>query len=123
MLNVAIMFHVVLPLFQSVSIQEEKDVMTSHKSPFLVTCHMAVQDITHLHMVMDFVAGGDMLSHLRRQECSYLPEEDVRLVVCAVHTCVRARACVFVCVCVCMLICLSVRLSVCYMVVVIWPVV
>ncbi|KAK3787037.1 hypothetical protein RRG08_037315 [Elysia crispata] len=48
--------------------EEERDIMATNKSPWITQLHYAFQDATNLYLVMDFHAGGDLLSLLSRQE-------------------------------------------------------
>jgi len=45
----------------------EREVMQKIKSPFLVDMHYAFQTQEKLYMVMDFLNGGELFYHLRRE--------------------------------------------------------
>lgn len=66
----------VLKNTNSTFFRNEKDIMTSHSSHWLVKCHMCVQDETHIYYIMDFIPGGDMLGHLSKVD--YMKESDIR---------------------------------------------
>lgn len=44
----------------------EKRILTSINHPFLVSLHDSFKDNSNLYMVLEFVGGGEMFSHLRR---------------------------------------------------------
>jgi serine/threonine protein kinase len=47
-------------------IRNERRILMSVKHPFIVNLRGSFQDEEHLYMVMDFVPGGELFSHLRR---------------------------------------------------------
>ncbi|PWA02227.1 hypothetical protein BB558_001651 [Smittium angustum] len=47
-------------------INNEKNILESISHPFIVKLHCTFQDLRSLYMVMDFVPGGELFSHLRR---------------------------------------------------------
>ncbi|KAL3857416.1 hypothetical protein ACJMK2_012090 [Sinanodonta woodiana] len=55
--------------------EEERDIMAKATSPWITKLHFAFQDKDNLYLVMEFHAGGDLLSLLSRHEDSL--EEDM----------------------------------------------
>eukprot|EP00696_Hemimastix_kukwesjijk_P014518 gnl/Hemi2/28532_TR9450_c0_g1_i1.p1 gnl/Hemi2/28532_TR9450_c0_g1~~gnl/Hemi2/28532_TR9450_c0_g1_i1.p1 ORF type:complete len:345 (-),score=59.24 gnl/Hemi2/28532_TR9450_c0_g1_i1:166-1200(-) len=55
----------IIRLKQVEHILSEKQVLSLVDHPFLVKLHDTFQDDTFLYMVMDFIVGGEMFSHLR----------------------------------------------------------
>ncbi|XP_059485343.1 ribosomal protein S6 kinase alpha-5-like isoform X2 [Neocloeon triangulifer] len=49
------------------------------QSPFLVTLHYAFQTEAKLHLILDYVSGGELFTHLYQRE--HFTEEEVRLYV------------------------------------------
>ncbi|TPP58039.1 cAMP-dependent protein kinase catalytic subunit [Fasciola gigantica] len=54
----------------------EKNILQAINFPFLVSLEFSFKDNTNLYMVLDFVAGGEMFSYLRRVQ--KFSEEDAR---------------------------------------------
>uniref|UniRef100_UPI00358EB8D6 ribosomal protein S6 kinase alpha-5 isoform X2 n=1 Tax=Myxine glutinosa TaxID=7769 RepID=UPI00358EB8D6 len=52
------------------------------QSPFLVTLHYAFQTDTKLHLILDYVSGGELFTHLYQRE--HFTEEEVRIYVAAI---------------------------------------
>eukprot|EP00697_Spironema_sp_BW2_P010841 gnl/Spiro4/26250_TR13087_c0_g1_i1.p1 gnl/Spiro4/26250_TR13087_c0_g1~~gnl/Spiro4/26250_TR13087_c0_g1_i1.p1 ORF type:complete len:333 (+),score=51.01 gnl/Spiro4/26250_TR13087_c0_g1_i1:103-1101(+) len=50
-------------------ILSEKQILSLVNHPFMVRLHDTFQDDTYLYMVMDFVIGGEVFSHLRALGC------------------------------------------------------
>jgi len=58
----------------------ERRVLESvRKTPFVVTLHYAFQTETKLHLVMDYVNGGELFTHLYQRD--HFPESDVRIYI------------------------------------------
>ncbi|XP_059174276.1 citron Rho-interacting kinase-like isoform X6 [Physella acuta] len=55
--------------------EEERDIMGNSASPWITELHFAFQDSCNLYLVMDFHAGGDLLSLLSRHDDIF--EEDM----------------------------------------------
>ncbi|KAI4292304.1 hypothetical protein PAPHI01_1578 [Pancytospora philotis] len=51
----------------------EKEIMTTARSEWLVRCHSAIQDAAFLYYIMDFIPGGDLMCYLSRMD---IVEED-----------------------------------------------
>ncbi|KAI7813558.1 putative ribosomal protein S6 kinase alpha-4 [Triplophysa rosa] len=49
------------------------------QSPFLVTLHYAFQTQTKLHLILDYVSGGEMFTHLYQRD--HFSEDEVRIYV------------------------------------------
>uniref|UniRef100_A0A8C5G6S4 Ribosomal protein S6 kinase n=1 Tax=Gouania willdenowi TaxID=441366 RepID=A0A8C5G6S4_GOUWI len=49
------------------------------QSPFLVTLHYAFQTQSKLHLILDYVSGGEMFTHLYQRD--HFPEEAVRIYI------------------------------------------
>ncbi|TPX36492.1 hypothetical protein SmJEL517_g01316 [Synchytrium microbalum] len=56
----------VVRLKQERQILNEKNILRAIKHPLIVELFVAFQDISYLYMVMEYVAGGDLFSYLRR---------------------------------------------------------
>ena len=60
-------FDIVLLLsFQLSFFDEERDIMAGATSPWITKLHYAFQDAHMLYLIMEFHAGGDLLSLLAR---------------------------------------------------------
>ncbi|GFY63841.1 ribosomal protein S6 kinase alpha-5 [Trichonephila inaurata madagascariensis] len=58
----------------------ERQVLESiRQSPFLVTLHYAFQTDSKLHLVLDYICGGELFTHLYNREC--FTEDEVRLYI------------------------------------------
>ncbi|GIY65281.1 ribosomal protein S6 kinase alpha-5 [Caerostris extrusa] len=58
----------------------ERQVLESiRQSPFLVTLHYAFQTESKLHLVLDYISGGELFTHLYNREC--FNEDEVRLYI------------------------------------------
>lgn len=61
-------------------IRTERKVLESIRNePFLVTMHYAFQTKTKLHLILDYVNGGELFTHLYQRD--YFKENDVRIYV------------------------------------------
>uniref|UniRef100_H3AQU0 Ribosomal protein S6 kinase alpha-5 n=1 Tax=Latimeria chalumnae TaxID=7897 RepID=H3AQU0_LATCH len=49
------------------------------QSPFLVTLHYAFQTDTKLHLILDYVSGGEMFTHLYQRD--HFTEDEVRIYI------------------------------------------
>uniref|UniRef100_A0AAR2M3U7 non-specific serine/threonine protein kinase n=1 Tax=Pygocentrus nattereri TaxID=42514 RepID=A0AAR2M3U7_PYGNA len=49
------------------------------QSPFLVTLHYAFQTQTKLHLILDYVSGGEMFTHLYQRD--HFSEDEVRIYI------------------------------------------
>ncbi|XP_072437048.1 ribosomal protein S6 kinase alpha-5-like isoform X2 [Chiloscyllium punctatum] len=59
-------------------IKTERQVLEHiRQSPFLVTLHYAFQTDTKLHLILDYVNGGELFTHLYQRE--HFTEEDVQI--------------------------------------------
>lgn len=56
----------VIRLKQVEHINSERDVLETMSHPFVVGLHATFQDDVNLYMIMDYVVGGELFSHLRR---------------------------------------------------------
>jgi len=56
----------VVRLKQVEHINSEKSILTAIKHPFIVNLYRSFQDEKYLYMVMEYVIGGELFSHLRR---------------------------------------------------------
>ena len=56
----------VVRLQQVEHLHSEKSILTKLDHPFIVKLYYHFQDYTHLHMVLEYVPGGEFFSHLRR---------------------------------------------------------
>ena len=53
---------------QKIHTQAERKILENMKSPFIVQLHYAFQSDTRLYLVMDFMIGGELFFHLRREK-------------------------------------------------------
>lgn len=51
----------------------EREMLVRVRHPFLVNLWGTFQDVNNLYMVMDFVAGGELFSLLRKSQVSRVP--------------------------------------------------
>ena len=58
---------------QELHTKNERDLMIKIKSPFIVNIKFAFQDNVNLYLVSDFMQGGELFFHLRKQK--YFSEE------------------------------------------------
>ncbi|KAI9593253.1 kinase-like domain-containing protein [Syncephalis fuscata] len=56
----------VVRLKQVEHINSEKDILSCVRHPFIVNLFATFQDSTNLYMLMEYVIGGELFSHLRR---------------------------------------------------------
>ena len=47
-------------------VRAERDVMAESETPWMVQLHYSFQDEVHLHLVMDYMPGGDLMSLLMK---------------------------------------------------------
>ncbi|KAJ3246912.1 camp-dependent protein kinase catalytic subunit, partial [Borealophlyctis nickersoniae] len=66
-------------LKQEKQILNEKNILRDFKHPFIVELYHTFQNFTYLFMTMEFVAGGDLFSYLRK--CKRFEEDDARFYV------------------------------------------
>lgn len=53
----------------------EKEIMTSTSSEWIVRCHECLQDSAHLFYIMDFIPGGDLMGYLSKIDI--MPEHEI----------------------------------------------
>lgn len=58
---------------------ERKVLEAIRNQPFLVTMHYAFQTRTKLHLVLDYVNGGELFTHLYQRD--HFKEDDVRMYI------------------------------------------
>eukprot|EP00163_Fabomonas_tropica_P033203 TRINITY_DN861_c1_g1_i1.p1 TRINITY_DN861_c1_g1~~TRINITY_DN861_c1_g1_i1.p1 ORF type:complete len:329 (+),score=84.07 TRINITY_DN861_c1_g1_i1:450-1436(+) len=58
--------HEVVRLKQVEHILSEKEILTSVQHPFIVNLHKSFQDTKNLYMLLEYVPGGELFSHLRK---------------------------------------------------------
>ncbi|KAI9088180.1 kinase-like domain-containing protein [Phlyctochytrium arcticum] len=75
----AIKKHDVVKLKQEKQILNEKNILKSITHPFIVELYHTFQNVTYLFMTMEYVAGGDLFSYLRKTQ--RFAEEDARFYV------------------------------------------
>jgi len=56
----------VVRLKQVEHIRNEKDILTSINHPFLVTLYAVAQDRANLYMLLEYIIGGELFTHLRK---------------------------------------------------------
>eukprot|EP00008_Paramoeba_atlantica_P013424 CAMPEP_0201488450 /NCGR_PEP_ID=MMETSP0151_2-20130828/18252_1 /ASSEMBLY_ACC=CAM_ASM_000257 /TAXON_ID=200890 /ORGANISM="Paramoeba atlantica, Strain 621/1 / CCAP 1560/9" /LENGTH=357 /DNA_ID=CAMNT_0047873737 /DNA_START=72 /DNA_END=1145 /DNA_ORIENTATION=+ len=56
----------IVRLKQVEHIANEKNILLSVKHPFIVNMYASFQDTGHLYMLLEYVQGGELFSHLRR---------------------------------------------------------
>lgn len=56
----------VVRLKQEKQILNEKNILGGIRHPFIVELVQCFQDVAHLYMVLEYVAGGDLFTYLRR---------------------------------------------------------
>ena len=56
----------VVRLKQVEHIRNEKEILTEINHPFLVTLYAVCQDSKHLYMLLEFIIGGELFTHLRK---------------------------------------------------------
>jgi serine/threonine protein kinase len=49
-------------------VRAERDILTESENPWIVTLHYSFQDDRNLYMVMDFLAGGDLMALLMKYD-------------------------------------------------------
>ncbi|KNC99250.1 AGC/PKA protein kinase [Spizellomyces punctatus DAOM BR117] len=75
----AIKKHDVVKLKQEKQILNEKNILRSINHPFIVELYHTFQNVTYLFMTMEYVAGGDLFSYLRKVQ--RFAEDDARFYV------------------------------------------
>lgn len=63
----------------------EKNILAAIEYPFVVNLITSFQDPSNLYMVFEYVIGGELFSHLRRQQ--YFSEELSRFYACEIVLC------------------------------------
>ena len=58
----------VIQMRQEKQVMNERKILGEIKDPFFVELYGTFQDISYLYMVMEYVAGGDLFTYLRRQK-------------------------------------------------------
>jgi serine/threonine protein kinase len=53
---------------QEVHTKAERDILESISNPFIVKLHYAFQTPDKLYFILDFVNGGELFSHLRKEK-------------------------------------------------------
>ena len=61
---------------QEIHTKNERDIMIKISSPFIVSIKFAFQDETNLYLVSEFMQGGELFFHLRKEK--YFSEELVK---------------------------------------------
>lgn len=49
-------------------IRAERDILTESENPWIVTLYYSFQDATNLHMVMEYLPGGDLMGLLIKMD-------------------------------------------------------
>ena len=57
----------IMQMNQQKNTQAERQILEKIKHPFIVRLHYAFQTPTKLYFVMDFLNGGELFFHLRRE--------------------------------------------------------
>ncbi|KAJ3450121.1 non-specific serine/threonine protein kinase [Anaeramoeba flamelloides] len=57
----------------------ERDLMVTIDNPWIVTLYYSFQDENYLYLIMDYIAGGDMMTHLIKREI--LSEEETKFYI------------------------------------------
>lgn len=57
----------------------ERKILTEIKHPFLLRAHSCLQDLSHLYILTEFCAGGDLEKVIRKK---FLPERIARTYLC-----------------------------------------
>lgn len=68
--------HLVIKNINTTFFMNEKEIMTSLDSEWLVKCHFCVQDPFYLYYIMDFIPGGDLMGYLSKIDV--LEEDKIR---------------------------------------------
>ena len=55
----------IIKLAQIDHLQSEVSILSQISHPFMIQMHSMIQDNRHLYLVMDYVAGGELFTHLR----------------------------------------------------------
>ena len=63
-------------VFQLSFFEEERDIMAGATSPWITKLHYAFQDVHMLYLIMEFHAGGDLLSLLARYDNTMFSTRD-----------------------------------------------
>ncbi|KAI8807613.1 kinase-like domain-containing protein [Cladochytrium replicatum] len=72
----------VVKVKQEKQVLNEKNILKAVKHPLIVELYSTFQDTYHLYMVMEYVAGGDLFSYLRKVK--RFSEEDGKFYICEV---------------------------------------
>ena len=62
---------------QQIHTRAERKIMENMRCPFIVQLHYAFQSATRLYLIMDFMIGGELFFHLRKEK--KLSEQRTRL--------------------------------------------
>jgi len=60
-------------------VRAERDVLVKARNPWIVDLKFSFQDERHLYLVMDFLAGGDLMTLLMRKDI--LTEDESRFYI------------------------------------------
>ncbi|PHJ22686.1 agc kinase [Cystoisospora suis] len=69
--------HKIVKMKQVEHVKDEKRILSSIEHPFIVNLLAAFQDEKRLFLLMEYVNGGELFSHLRRRNC--IPTDQARL--------------------------------------------
>ncbi|EPR59439.1 AGC kinase [Toxoplasma gondii TgCatPRC2] len=69
--------HKIVKMKQVEHVKDEKRILSSIEHPFIVNLLAAFQDEKRLFILMEYVNGGELFSHLRRRNC--IPTDQARL--------------------------------------------
>lgn len=58
---------------------ERKVLESIRNEPFLITMHYAFQTKTKLHLILDYVSGGELFTHLYQRD--HFKEEDAKVYI------------------------------------------
>lgn len=68
--------HLVIKNPNTTFFMNEKEIMTTNDSEWLVKCHECIQDGTYLYYIMDFIPGGDLMGYLSKIDI--LHEDEIK---------------------------------------------
>lgn len=64
---------------QITHVRAERDVLSSSKNPWIVHLKASFQDTKHLYLVMEYLAGGDLMTLLMKKDI--LKEEEAKFYI------------------------------------------